>query len=38
MCFQFKIPQNGREKNLRAKQTTKKGLLMVLDAKVLTER
>ena len=38
MHFQVKMPENGRNKIFREKQATNKVPLMLLDAKVLTER
>ena len=38
MKFLVEMPENGRNYIFRDKQTTKKVPLMILDAKVLTER
>ena len=38
MSFQVKMPENGRKKIFREKETRNKVPLMFLDIKVLTER
>ena len=38
MCFQVKIPENGRKNIVRDKQRTNNVAPIFLDVKVLTER